>query len=87
VKLTAPGPTDLHWMVVLLSSDGRHTFDFHETQEAARTAALALLTDTPGTSVYVTQIHAHGEHLRRRAPKKRPPRPAVCDDDPQGDGS
>lgn len=65
MRLTCPGPTDLHWMVVLIGQHSVLSYDFFEDKDRAELAAGALLADTPGVSVYVSEIKLHGEHLRR----------------------
>lgn len=64
MKLTQPGPTDLHWMVVVCTPTETEV-EFFELQEEA----LAAAREVPGptTSVYVGEVRAQGEHLQRGA--------------------
>lgn len=71
VKLTAPGPTDLHWMLVLLTGDGIDHYDFFEDQASAERAAGTILADNPGSSVYVSRIYQQGEHVRPKRNLRR----------------
>jgi len=61
--LTKPGISDLHWMVTRMAPNDV-AVSFWETEEDALTHAKTWL-NVPRTSVYVSQVMHHGEHLRK----------------------
>lgn len=57
-KLTKPGVTDCEWAHVVCTSDAT-AIEFHENELDAKDTALMNLA--PTASVYVVQVHHHGE--------------------------